>query len=145
MLTVREVLKEKGKDVWRVPSGAAVADALKLMAAKNVGAVLVMAGDEVKGIFSERDFARASAQRGADISSLPITGVMTRKVLNVDPGITIEECMALMTEWHIRHLPVLEDDRLVGLISIGDVVNKMIEDQKFSISQLTRYVSGGAY
>ncbi len=145
MFIVREILKEKGSDVWSVASGTTVADALKLMADKNLGAVLVLAEGTVEGIFSERDFARASAQRGFDISKLPVTEVMTKKVFSVGPTTTIDECMALMTGKRIRHLPVLENNRLMGLISIGDVVNKMIEDQKFSISQLTKYVSGTVY
>jgi len=120
-----------------------VYEALELMAEKNIGAVLVLDADRVVGIFSERDYARRVALRGRSSRTTPIYEVMTSKVFYVRPDHTIEECMALMTEKRIRHLPVMENDRLIGIISIGDVVKAMISQQQFIIEQLEHYITGG--
>lgn len=143
MSNVSDILKLKGGSIWSVGPSLTVLDTLKFMADKNVGAVLVMEGDKIVGIFSERDFARFSAKKSFRPENDLVKDMMTSKILFVGPTQTTEECMSLMTSKRIRHLPVLENDKLIGLISIGDVVNKYIEDQKFSITQLERYVTGG--
>ncbi len=145
MSNVREILNKKGNTIWSVSPQDTVNDTLKLMAEKNVGALLVLEGRKIAGIFSERDFARHSAKRSLRTEEVPIKDMMTSRILYVSPTQTTEECMSLMTAKHVRHLPVIEDDKLIGLISIGDVVKQVIEDQKFSISQLEHYVTGGGY
>jgi CBS domain-containing protein len=142
MSTVGEILKAKGGTTWSVTPKHTIYDTLKLMAEKNVGAVLVMDGHKIAGIFSERDFARHFVKGILRTKETSITEIMTKRVLFVSPAQTTEECMSIMTTKHFRHLPVIENDKLVGLISIGDVVKKLIEDQKFSITQLERYVTG---
>ena len=142
MSNVREILGKKGNTVWSVTSQDTVYDTLKLMAEKNVGAVLVLEDTKIAGIFSERDFARHSVKKNLQLDAIPIKSMMTTHILFVSPSQTTEECMSLMTTKRIRHLPVIEDDQLVGLISIGDVVSKIIEDHKFSIIQLENYVKG---
>lgn len=143
MTTVRQILQQKGTDVWSVPPEATVYEALELMAEKNIGAVLVLDGERVAGIFSERDYARRVALHGKSSKTTPVREVMTSRVFYVRPDHTIEECMALMTEKRIRHLPVMEDERLVGLISIGDMVKAVISEQQFIIEQLEHYITGG--
>ena len=142
MSIVREILKVKGNTIWSVGPKDTVQDTLKLMAEKNVGAVLVLDGSKIAGIFSERDFARHCAHRSLNPAEVPVKDMMTSRILFVNPTQTTEECMSIMTTKRIRHLPVLENDKLIGLISIGDVVNRIIEDHKFSITQLERYVTG---
>ncbi len=146
MSNVREILKTKGTAVWSVDPAAKVGDTIKMMAEKNVGAVLVLDGKKIMGIFSERDFIRNAAKTNlCTTQEALVKDMMTSRILFVGPSQTTEECMSLMTAKRIRHLPVIENEELVGLISIGDVVNKIIQDQKFSITQLERYVTGGAY
>jgi CBS domain-containing protein len=140
--TVGEILKVKGNATWSVTPETTIYDTLKLMADKNIGAVLVLDGHKLAGIFSERDFARHFVKGMLRTKETAISEVMTKRVLFVSPAQTTEECMTIMTSKHFRHLPVIEDDKLVGMISIGDVVKKLIEDQQFSISQLERYVTG---
>ena len=144
MSNVRDILKTKGNNVWSVSPQTTVNDTIKLMAEKNIGAILVLEVGKIVGIFSERDFARHSAKRDLRLDGAVVKEVMTSRILFVSPSTTTEECMSLMTTKRIRHLPVIEDDKLIGLISIGDVVIKIIEDQKFSITQLERYVTGEA-
>ncbi|MFN2243256.1 MAG: CBS domain-containing protein [Anaerolineae bacterium] len=145
MATVRDMLKTKGPDIWSVTPDTSVYDALKLMADKNVGAVLVMDGDNIKGILSERDYARKIALQGKTSANTPAGEIMTTRVFCVGPGETAEQVMALMTEKRIRHLPVLENDRLIGIISIGDVVKATIAQKEFIIEQLEEYVRGTPY
>lgn len=142
MSNVREILAKKGSAIWSVNAQSSVYDALKLMSEKNVGAVLVMEGAKIVGIFSERDFVRHSLKKNLQLDQIQIKDMMTSRILFVSPDQTTDECMSLMTAKRIRHLPVMENDKLVGLISIGDVVSKVIEDHKFSITQLERYVTG---
>ena len=142
--TVRQVLATKGNDVWTVSPETSVFDALKLMAEKNIGAVLVMTGDQLCGIMSERDYARKVALDGKTSSTTPVGEIMTGRVLVVHPDQNIDNCMALMTDKHIRHLPVMDGDRLVGIISIGDVVKAIIADHEFMIDQLETYIMGPA-
>jgi CBS domain-containing protein len=142
MATVSNLLKAKGKDVWTVQSGTSVKNTLKLMAEKNIGAVLVLDGGKIVGIFSERDYARHAARRESLLLNDPVDDFMTRAVYYVGPVQTVEEVMALMTSKHIRHLPVLENDQLVGLISIGDVVKKLMEEKETTIQGLENYILG---
>jgi CBS domain-containing protein len=151
MDTVKDLLDAKGHEVYSVRPTATVYDALELMAEKNLGAVMVV--DEknaVKGIFSERDYARKIIIKGRASKTTRVKDIMTAKVLYVELSTTIRDCMTLMTGKRIRHLPVMESGRLVGVISIGDVVKahisvqeSVISQQEFRISQLERYISGG--
>jgi CBS domain-containing protein len=145
MKTVKDLLKGKGYDIWAVAPDDSVHDALKLMADKNVGAVLVMDSDRLVGILSERDYARKVIFKGKLPEDTPVREIMTEKVLWVRPDQTVEECMALMTDKRVRHLPVIEDDELIGVISIGDVVKSIISHQEFMIEQLEHYITGGYF
>jgi CBS domain-containing protein len=142
MTTVAQLLQDKGRAVWTIAPDATVYDALSLMAAKNVGALVVVEGARVVGILSERDYARKVILKGKFSKDTRVREIMTEKVYFVRPEQTIEECMAVMTAEHIRHLPVLTDDRLTGIVSIGDVVRVMISDKEFLIKQLEHYITG---
>ena len=139
---VNEILRAKGKKVWTSTPGALVFDALKLMADKNVGALVVVEADRVVGIFSERDYARKVILKGKSSRQLPVREIMSSAVMSVGLDHSIEECMALMTNQCTRHLPVLDGGRLVGLISIGDVVKAVISEQGFAIKHLEDYITG---
>ena len=145
MATVRDMLRSKGYDVWSVAPDTTVYNALKLMAEKNIGAVLVMEADTVMGILSERDYARKIILQGKTSTDTPTREIMTERVMCVHPEETAEQCMALMTEKKVRHLPVLEDNQLIGMISIGDVVKATIAQQEFIIEQLEDYIRGTPY
>ena len=145
MKTVKDLLKAKGYDIWAVAPEASVYDALKLMADKNVGAVLVIEAGNLVGILSERDYARRVIFKGELSEDTSVREIMTKKVLWVRPDQTVEECMALMTSKRVRHLPVFEDDQLTGVISIGDVVKAIISHQEFMIEQLEHYITGGYF
>jgi CBS domain-containing protein len=136
-------MRAKGSDVWHIAPDACVYDALRLMADKGVGALVVLEGEELVGIISERDYARKVILKDKSSMDTPVKEIMTSKVISLNPEQSIQECMALMTDKRIRHLPVLEDDRLVGIISIGDVVKAIISQQEFMIEQLERYIEGG--
>jgi CBS domain-containing protein len=140
MTTVRQMLSGKA-DVYAVTPEDSVYDALTLMAARNIGAVLVVSGAELKGILSERDYARRVVLHGKMSKETLVGEIMTTTVIGVEPGWTADQCMALMTDKHIRHLPVLENGRLVGVISIGDVVRAVVDEQQFTISSLERYIA----
>lgn len=142
MKTVSQVLNVKGRTIWSVTPDTSVYEALKMMAERNVGALLVLENDQLSGIFSERDYARKVALLGKSSRDTPVKDIMTQKVDCVRPNQSVRECMAMMTDKHIRHLPVVEEDHLVGLISIGDVVKAIISDQEFTIEQLENYISG---
>lgn len=142
MATVRTILEKKGTHIWSVSPSTSVFDTLQLMAARNIGAVLVLEGDVPVGIFSERDYVRQCTVQRESFWNIPVEKIMTSPVVLVRPDQTIEECMALMTEKRIRHLPVLENGKIVGVISIGDVVKEMISHQQFIISQLENYITG---
>ena len=143
MYTVRQLLQTKGNEVWSVAPQTTVYQVLELMADKNVGALVVVAGRKVVGIFTERDYARKVILKGKDSKTVAVGELMTKNVLYVGPDETIDKCMALMTDKHTRHLPVLEKGQLVGLVSIGDVVKSVISDQQFTIQELERYIVGG--
>lgn len=141
MKTVSQLLQAKGDAVWSVGPDTTMLDALRVMAEHDIGAVLVMDGDEVLGILSERDYARKVALQGRSSRDTPVRELMTARVVFVRPTQAIDECMALMTDRHIRHLPVMEDRRLIGVISIGDVVKAIISDQQFMLEQLEQYIT----
>lgn len=142
MKTVRRVLEVKGRQTWSIQPDASVYDALTLMADKGVGALLVLDGRKLIGIISERDYARKVILRGKSSLETPVRDIMTSKVICVRPEQTIEECMALMTDKHIRHLPVVVGDEVVGVISIGDLVKAVIAEKDFMIKQLEDYITG---
>lgn len=142
MTTVRDILKTKGNDIWFVSPANDMLDTLKLMAEKNVGALLVLENGEIQGIVSERDFARGVAKEERCALNTTVLEYMTRDVFTVTPNQSLEDCMVLMTARHIRHLPVLEEKRLVGLISIGDVVKGLISSKDSTISHLENYIEG---
>ena len=138
--TVRDMLRGKST-VYSVGPSDTVYDALRLMADKNIGAVLVRSGDRIDGIFSERDYARKVILLGKTSKETLVSEIMTTHVISVPPQWTAEQCMALMTEKRIRHLPVMDDGRLAGVISIGDVVRAVVDHQQFTISSLERYIT----
>jgi len=143
MNTVSEILKAKGRNIWSISPHATVYEALQLLADKDVGALLVIEEGKLVGIFSERDYARKVILKGKSSKETSVEELMTKEVLYVSPTDTIENCMALMTAKRIRHLPVLENDRLVGIVTIGDVVNQIISEQQFTIQELEKYIHGG--
>jgi CBS domain-containing protein len=138
--TVRQMLRGKPA-VYAVAPGDTVYEALRLMADRNIGAVMVQSGEQVEGILSERDYARKVMLLGKTSKETLVSEIMTTEVVSIDPAWTAEQCMALMTERRVRHLPVLEQDRLVGVISIGDVVRAVVDEQQFTIASLERYIS----
>lgn len=142
MNTAGQILKKKGHDVWSVGPENSVAEALELMAQKNVGALVVMRDGVIRGIFSERDFARAMALREGVSKNTRVGSLMSEDVVFADDDTSVEECMRLMTNERIRHLPVMDGGRLAGIISIGDVVNAIIGELKFSVKQLENYITG---
>ena len=143
MKTVTEILKTKGDQAVHVlEPTASVFDALKLMAQKNIGALLVLEEDRIVGMFSERDYARKIILMARSSKDTPLREVMTTAVMCVRPDQTSEVCMALMTENRVRHLPVVDGGKLIGLISIGDLVKDIISEQKFIIDQLEHYITG---
>ncbi|EER57698.1 putative signal transduction protein with CBS domains [Acidovorax delafieldii 2AN] len=144
MTAVADILRSKRDNtVHRIGPDDSVFDALQRMADKGIGALLVMEGDAIVGIVTERDYARKIALLGRKSSATLVRDVMTADVMYVQPAQTSEECMALMTENRLRHLPVVEGGKLVGLISIGDLVKDIISEQKFIIEQLEHYITGG--
>jgi CBS domain-containing protein len=140
MKTVAQLLKLKPAGVISIRPDVPVLDALKLLADKDIGAVLVMDGPRLVGIVSERDYARKVALKGKSSSDTPVSEIMTREVVCVTPARTNEECMALVTEKRARHLPVIDDGRVVGILSIGDLVKDAISEQQFIIDQLEHYI-----
>ena len=142
MKTVKDILKSKGHEIWSVRPDDMVFDAVKQMADKEAGALLVMDGNKLVGIVTERDYARKIILEGKSSKHVTVSEVMTRKVLCATPERTVDECMALMTDSRTRHLPVVDHKRVVGVISIGDLVKAMISEQKMLIDQLQHYISG---
>lgn len=142
MRHVGDLLSSKGHAVYAIQPQAKVIDGLKELADKGIGALLVMEEEDLIGIFSERDYARRVELEGKQSGQTEIRQVMTESPICVRPDQTIDECMAIMTERRIRHLPVIEGDRVVGVISIGDVVKEVIAEQQFQIEQLENYISG---
>ncbi|MGE5820499.1 MAG: CBS domain-containing protein [Deltaproteobacteria bacterium] len=139
---VKDILNVKGRDVWVIEPNASVYDAMRLMADKGVGALLVMEGEKLAGIVSERDYARKVILQGRSSRTTQVSEIMISRVAYAELDQNIEECMAVMTEKRIRHLPVIESGRVIGVISIGDLVKSIITEQKFIIEQLERYING---
>jgi CBS domain-containing protein len=142
MTSVANLLQAKGHAVWSIPPDASVYEAIKLMADKGVGALLIMEGQRLVGIVSERDYARKVILQGKSSWDTPVSEIMTDKVFYVRPDQTVEDCMALMTAQRIRHLPVLDDERVIGVVSIGDLVKAVISEQEVRIQQLEQYIMG---
>lgn len=142
MKWVHDILKDKGAEVWSVGPDDTVFDSLKVMADKGVGALLVMNGEKLVGIVTERDYARKVILEGKSSRTATVAEVMTDQVLCVSPDQTVDECMALMTKKRARHLPVLEEEKVVGIVSIGDLVKAMINEQQVMIDQLQHYIAG---
>lgn len=143
MITVKDMLDQKGHTAWTIGPDTKVFEALDLMAKKGIGALLVVdKNDEVIGILSERDYARKIVLMGRDSHETPVKDIMTKEVYGVHYETTAEECMALMTDKHFRHLPVCKDGKLAGVISIGDVVKAVITEQKVTIQNLQNYIMG---
>ena len=143
MYSVRHLLQDKGNQVWSIAPQATVYEALGLMASKNVGALVVAEAGQVVGIFSERDYARKVILQRRSSKTTSVGELMTADVLYVSPDDAIENCMAIMTDKHLRHLPVMENGQLAGIVSIGDVVKAIISDREFTIRELERYITGG--
>ena len=140
MKTVRQLLQSKGSTVHAIAPEASVFDALKLMAEKNIGALLVLENGRIAGIMTERDYARKVILLGKSSRDIPVREIMSDRVMTVQPDQTLEECMALMTDKRVRHLPVVEGGKLVGLVSIGDLVKEVIAEQEQTIKELESYI-----
>jgi CBS domain-containing protein len=145
MAQVKDLVRTKGGDVWSVSPNTNVLDALRLMDEKDIGALIVTEKGALVGIFSERDFARAIVETGTCVITAEVKEYMTTKVYTIAPSNSVEDCMQLMTAKKIRHLPVMENDELAGVISIGDVVKEMIASKESTISTLENYIEGRGY
>jgi CBS domain-containing protein len=144
MSKIQEVLKSRSPEVWHIAPDATVYEALERMAEKDVGALPVVSEGRVVGIFSERDYARNVVLKGKSSKDTPVSELMSTPVLYVRPDQTMDDCMALMTEKRVRHLPVMENEQLVGIITIGDVVRRIISEQDYTIDQLENYITGSS-
>jgi CBS domain-containing protein len=142
MQTVRQLLQAKGNEVWTIGPDASVYDALALMADKGIGALVVTHGKQVLGLLSERDYARNVVLQGRKSRDTLVSDIMSAKVPCVGPDQSVQDCMSIVTEMRVRHLPVMDGDALVGLVSIGDLVKAIIEEQEVLIEHLVRYING---
>ncbi len=142
MATVQQLRDEKGREVLTIGSDDTVFDAIEKMAEHNVGSLAVLEGEKLVGIIDERNYARNVILKGKSSPKTPVRDIMTTNAVCVRLEQTVEECMAIMTEKAVRHLPVLEDDDMVGIVSIGDLVKHIISDQEFIIEQLEHYIAG---
>lgn len=145
MITVKQILKHKGNNFYFISPGTKVFDALRAMSEKNVGALLVIQNGKLEGIFSERDYARRSFTHQQLVREQVVDLSMTTNIITVTPEQTIYDCMGLMNDKHIRHLPVIENEQVVGVVSIGDIVNAIIFEQNSKIKSLENYITGGGY
>ncbi|MDP8211955.1 MAG: CBS domain-containing protein [Candidatus Zapsychrus exili] len=145
MTTVKRLLEKKGNNIYKVSPDTTVFDALSLMAEEDVGVLLVTENEALVGIFSERDYARKLALEGKDSKETKISELMSTDVLCISLDKTMQECMALMSNKHIRHLPVIDEEKVIGLISMRDVVTEVISEQEFEINELGKYISGRIY
>ncbi len=141
-IKIQQILERKGTDIYSLRPDASVYEAIKMMADKHVGAVLVLTGDVLVGILSERDYARKVILQGKASKQTPVSEIMSQPVHVITPDCTVDEAMSLMTEKRIRHLPVLEAERVTGVISIGDLVRSIIESQEATIQHLHGYITG---
>ncbi|MCB1588148.1 MAG: CBS domain-containing protein [Xanthomonadales bacterium] len=142
MQTVGQLLERKGNDIYSVSPDSTMFQAITEMAERGVGALLVMEGERMVGVISERDYARKVVLKGRASKETPVRDVMTATVISTDEQATVDRCMRLMTDHRIRHLPVLRGDQVVGMLSIGDLVKAIISDQQFQIEQLSNYIAG---
>ena len=142
MTTIAQLLNAKGNQVWSVEPKATIFEALEIMSEKEIGALLVMEDGKLTGIFSERDYARKVILKGKSSKETPVGELMTKKVFYIDPQKTINDCMAMMTAKRIRHVPVIEDNQVMGIVTIGDVVNQIISEQEVTINHLENYITG---
>ena len=140
MTSVRQLLDRKGREIFSIAPGAAVLEAIRLMAERHVGALLVMDGEALSGIVSERDYARKVILMGRSSADTPVRDIMTATVITVQPETPVAKCMQIMTERRVRHLPVIESGRVVGMVSIGDLVKAVIAEQQQHIEQLESYI-----
>jgi CBS domain-containing protein len=140
--TIHDILHHKGASAWTISPDATVFEAIQLMADKNVGALLVTDHDKLVGVVSERDYTRKVALKGKSSKELKVREIVSERVLHVTPAHSVEDCMRLMTEHRVRHLPVLEGEKIAGVVSIGDLVNWIISAQTTTIHQLQTYISG---
>lgn len=143
IVTIAEILNAKGHEVYAVSPDSTVFEAIGQLAQRNIGALLVMEGGDLVGVFSERDYTRKVALQGRHSKETQVREIITGRVVTVRPTATIPECLRLMTEHRIRHLPVLDDERVVGMVSIGDLVNWIMRAQRATIEQLHSYIAGG--
>ncbi len=141
MVTVKNILDSKGRDIFSIRSDQSVLEAMKIMAEKEVGALIVLDGEKTAGIITERDYARKIILKGRSSRETQVREIMTTKVIHAQPATTVEKCRALMSEKKIRHLPVLEDGKLCGMLSIRDLMKAIIDDQQFTIEQLERFIT----
>ncbi len=142
MKKVNDILKVKGHEIWSIAPDASVYDAIQLMTGKNIGALTVIEDSKLVGMISETDYTRNVTLKGRSSHDTSVKEIMTTQVLYVHPEQDIEDCMVLMTEKRTRHLPVLDEGKLIGLISIGDIVKSIIDEQQFTIEQLEHYITG---
>lgn len=142
-ISVRDVLARKGSGLWSVGPDSTVLEALQTLAARNIGAVLVLEGTHLVGILSERDYARQVILKGKTSKETPVREIMTREVVSVRPEQTIDDCMAIMTDKRFRHLPVVVGVDVIGVLSIGDIVKALLEEQRYRIEQLEGYIKSG--
>jgi len=140
--TIREILKEKGAEVWFVAPTTTVFETLHLLSEKEIGAVVVMESDKLVGIFSERDYVRQAVKDVGTIKHHPVAEYMTRDVVTITPEQTVKDAMVYMTAHHIRHLPVVENEKVIGIITIGDVVKTVISDQTQMLEEMENFISG---
>ena len=140
---ISALLHHKGTALWSIAPEATVFEAIKLMADKNIGSLLVLSGDRLVGVFTERDYTRKIALQGKRSKETQVREILSGKIVSVTPHQTVEECMRLMTENRVRHLPVLESEKVVGVVSIGDLVNWTISAQDAAIAQMEQYIAGG--
>ncbi len=142
MTTVRQLVNQKGAKIWSIQPDATVFDAIARMAEKDIGSLVVMDGDELVGIITERHYARNVVLKGKASPATPVRDIMEKHVITARPEQSVEECMTIMTEMRVRHLPVFEGRKPIGIVSIGDLVKSIIGDQKFTIDQLEHYIHG---
>ena len=142
MTKISQLLLNKGNQIWSIEPKTTIFEALEIMSEKEIGALLVMEEEKLVGIFSERDYARKVILKGKSSKNTPVGELMTKKVFYIDPQKTISDCMAMMTAKRIRHVPVIEDEKVIGIVTIGDVVNQIITEQEVTIHHLENYITG---
>lgn len=145
MLKVKDVLESKSKDIWSVSSKEMAYKALEVLAEKDIGALMVIDDGKLVGIFSERDYARKVILKGKSSKETSVSDLMTTEVYSITPDKTVDECLALLTAAHCRHLPVFENNNLIGVVTTGDIVNAIMTDQKIKIHDLENYITGSEY